>query len=923
MPSVGEMEGAATGAVLEPWPLVGRRPEVERALRAITDPRTSGTVVVGGPGLGKTRLADEVIAQAETAGHRVLRATASESARALPLGALAHLLPPDAVLAEAEGGPLDPVRLLAHARKAVAGATADRVVLAIDDVQHLDAVSAALLAQLVAEGTVALLLTVRAGERLPDTVAGFQRAERLVTVELAPLPDTAVDTLLHLGLGAPVEGRTSAGFRVASTGNPLVLRELVRSALADGHLVLRDGVWVLDGPMPRARNATELLGTRLDHLDGPAKAVVEVLALAGPTRLDVVMSMTSIDVLEALEADELIELRPGVDGDHDLLAISHPLLVEAVRDQTSPLRARSILGAHADRVESIAGVHGDDAVQVATWRLDAGAAVDPVLLESAAVLARYASDLPLTARLASAAERVRPTLRAGVLHGEALHQLARWNESEAVLAAASDRHGPLADRVALVMARSANLLFGLMELDRARVVVQEELAAVGAGGHDADDAAQVELALFELRGRLAVIEVYDGHPSIALELLGPQPPPPTAPSGSGAVEQRRAELRRRAVWAMGGVPALNLLCRTAEAAEVARSAHAEHTELGNDVGFPGPGSHLIALTHTMQDHGDLAMAAQLAGAGYQGAVMAGALIAQVWFALHLGRTALVQGHASSAERWFRESLSLCTSAAWMGPRGMASSGLAAGTALGGDLDAASRAVADFQALDDTFRFLQPERCLGPAWLAMAAGRHDEARTHLRSGAEAAGAHEQHGTEAWLLHELARLGDGAQVVDRLNHLEVLTTSPLVATRAAHVRAELARDPAGLVEVAERFEQMGCDLASAEAFAAAADVVRSVGDQRQANQLAARAAAAMERCQGTRSGRVLPATTVVPLSPREREIAVLAASGVPSKDIAAQLFVSVRTVNNHLQNVYTKLGVSGRAELRAALDGEAAS
>lgn len=44
-------------------------------------------------------------------------------------------------------------------------------------------------------------------------------------------------------------------------------------------------------------------------------------------------------------------------------------------------------------------------------------------------------------------------------------------------------------------------------------------------------------------------------------------------------------------------------------------------------------------------------------------------------------------------------------------------------------------------------------------------------------------------------------------------------------------------------------------------------------------------------------------------------------MPSKEIAERLFVSVRTVNNHLQNVYTKLGVSGRAELRAALEGEA--
>ena len=59
-------------------------------------------------------------------------------------------------------------------------------------------------------------------------------------------------------------------------------------------------------------------------------------------------------------------------------------------------------------------------------------------------------------------------------------------------------------------------------------------------------------------------------------------------------------------------------------------------------------------------------------------------------------------------------------------------------------------------------------------------------------------------------------------------------------------------------------------------------------------------------------------VVPLTARERDIAALAASGASSKDIADQLFLSVRTVNNHLQNVYSKLGVSGRRQLATALD-----
>ena len=57
--------------------------------------------------------------------------------------------------------------------------------------------------------------------------------------------------------------------------------------------------------------------------------------------------------------------------------------------------------------------------------------------------------------------------------------------------------------------------------------------------------------------------------------------------------------------------------------------------------------------------------------------------------------------------------------------------------------------------------------------------------------------------------------------------------------------------------------------------------------------------------------------MPLTARERDIATLAAQGDSSKEIAERLFLSVRTVDNHLQNVYSKLGVSGRRQLSAAL------
>jgi DNA-binding CsgD family transcriptional regulator len=51
----------------------------------------------------------------------------------------------------------------------------------------------------------------------------------------------------------------------------------------------------------------------------------------------------------------------------------------------------------------------------------------------------------------------------------------------------------------------------------------------------------------------------------------------------------------------------------------------------------------------------------------------------------------------------------------------------------------------------------------------------------------------------------------------------------------------------------------------------------------------------------------------LTGREREIALLAAEGMASREIAVQLSLSVRTVDNHLRRVYEKFGVSTRAAL----------
>jgi DNA-binding NarL/FixJ family response regulator len=54
---------------------------------------------------------------------------------------------------------------------------------------------------------------------------------------------------------------------------------------------------------------------------------------------------------------------------------------------------------------------------------------------------------------------------------------------------------------------------------------------------------------------------------------------------------------------------------------------------------------------------------------------------------------------------------------------------------------------------------------------------------------------------------------------------------------------------------------------------------------------------------------------PLTRREAEVAALAARGLTNRDIAARLFLSVRTVETHLDHVLTKLGFRTRTQLAA--------
>jgi DNA-binding CsgD family transcriptional regulator len=170
-------------------------------------------------------------------------------------------------------------------------------------------------------------------------------------------------------------------------------------------------------------------------------------------------------------------------------------------------------------------------------------------------------------------------------------------------------------------------------------------------------------------------------------------------------------------------------------------------------------------------------------------------------------------------------------------------------------------------------------------------------------------------EVLALHEALRLGDldaAPEVVSRAGLVE----GELVRAFGIHAAALAATDPVALEASSQAFEAIDAPLLAAEASAEAAGAYDDQGRQASSRASTARAVALAARCEGSKTP-ALARLDIRPLTKREREIALLAARGLSSREIAERLTVSVRTVENHLHKVYGKLGVEGREGLEPLL------
>jgi DNA-binding CsgD family transcriptional regulator len=867
------------------WPLVGREAELGDVFEQLDRDPPVAVVIAGVAGVGKSRLAREIAGRAVMRGWPTDMVVGTRAAASIPFGAVAPLIAEEVDKAS-------PVELLTRARRALTapGETAKHL-LVVDDAQRLDPGTATLIHQVVVERICRTVVTVRAGEPTPDEVETLWTGGLAERRELEGLSREQTGELLAAALGGPVDRATVHRLWQATRGNVLYLRELVLGASAAGSLREVGGVWRLRGSAGMPPRLLDLIERRLETLDRDARAALDVVAFAERIELDQVCELVDNEALERLEKEGFVEVID--EGGQPLVVLTHPVYGDAVRATMPVLRRRRLCGAIADKIEAAGMTRPGDVVRVAAWRLDAGSPVNPELLTTAARRAYLANDFEVAERLATAARAAGVGVAAGLVLAESALFAGRHEDAATLLAdlateASTDEE--LAD-----VADSRAIVLGLyLGRERDALAVLDEAMAV------VNEPALVE----SLRASLAKVLTQAPRPAAVIEAVRPLLDRPDSPAFY------------RAMYAAS--LAMALAGQLEEAVAVGWMGHDAHAHLDVAVRYL-PETQFVGPVLALLGSGRFDDGIELVTRGYDAAVAAHDVPMQAFFALLTGLAELHRGRMATAGRHFRESAAAyreindVVALRWA----LGGSAIAAGM-RSARAESAAR-VAEIDALDPSsaqlFELDFVER--GRAWATAADGATTEAIAVLRAAAEQAAATGQFVVEALLRHDVARLGGAGPEHTRLVKLGEVIDGELIGALAEHACALASRAAAPLEAAARRLAELGAALIAYEAATDAAEAWRTEGYRRRAatcEELARRVAA---ECEGAQSPAARPEGVYVSLTAREQEVAVFAANGLTSREIASKLCLSRRTVENYLQRIYDKLGVSSRQDLAAAL------
>ena len=338
--------------------LVGRAREVELIDALLEEARTGSfrsLVLSGAAGIGKTRLAEELLARVRRLGGREAWARCPEEEGVPPWWPVRQIVralgeDPDEVLLPPAGVDVDGARFAVYDR--LAGLIAERaagglLAIVVDDVQWADPISARCLAYLAGAlrgNPVALVLTLREGEdrtAIEPLLAALARTENHRQVGVAALGTAGVGELAGLIAGEEIDAAEASRLAERTGGNPLFVSEYARLSPQE-----RRGEKI-----PLAVQA--VVGGRLAGLD---PAVLEVLraaaAIGDVLDLDLLARTTRLDL------DELADLLDEAADEHVIVAapdtggyaFAHGLVREEVLAAVPDLRRRRLHKRIADAI---------------------------------------------------------------------------------------------------------------------------------------------------------------------------------------------------------------------------------------------------------------------------------------------------------------------------------------------------------------------------------------------------------------------------------------------------------------------------------------------------------------------------------------------------------------------------------------------
>jgi DNA-binding CsgD family transcriptional regulator len=904
--------------------LLGRdleRQTLEGLLEEARGGRSAVLALVGEAGIGKSTLLDWVASSADTA--LVLRARGIQSEAHVPFAGLFELLRPaldrlDAIPAP-QAAALETALALRPGRTenrfAVGAATlsllaakADEgpLVVLVDDVHWLDGSSADALLfavrRLLAD-PIAVVLSAREGE--PSLLDGSD----LPVLHVQGLGDEPSIELLRTELPGMGPEALSRLLREAG-GNPLALLELAREGGPElGH----------DAPPPVVTTVAHSFLQRASAL--PERTRQALVLAAATDRGDLALfaraaanldlgpdDLTSAEQARLLATrDGRIEFRHPVarsaiygDADVEWRRSVHRALSTALPDADADRRAWHLAlasvgpdeTASSALAQAAARAHNRSAYEVSSSTYERAARLAPAERERGKLL----YDAADTAWLGGQPERALTLL--DEINTGVPSYLVSCLRGEIGL-----RRGPLNEAKGLLVAAAEEAALDAPE--RAVAILAE--ASIGAF-YEADGATLLHCGV----RAAAIAETLDSPRTsflarmtegIALVLLG------EGERGAGLIREASDLVESSATLAAD----VRLLPWTAVAPLFLREAGsgrrlaARAAAAARDHAAVSILPHVLLYVATEQGAADewseaeagFDEAARLARETGQRVVLAGALA-------RLGRVEARRGREQAARRHTNEALALAREVEAVVCEIWALTGLVELELVLGKVEAALAAVdalrtaIEGKQVEDVDLFPEPEA----VELLLRAGRHDETRSLVERYSTAADVKGQ----PWALARAARTrglvaGDDAFSAEFEGALELHDRTPDVFERART-----------LLTYGARLRRAGRRTEARERLRAALELFDDLGAGPWGELARAELAATGE------TARRREAATLDELTPQELQISLLLAEGKTTREAAAALFLSPKTIEYHLRNAYRKLAIHSRDELREALAGK---